>query len=148
MLYAAYRGSANGLVYSWDLRSRIDIPLAVYDARGAGGENGWRSMARNQKVRFDVDVGGRYIATGNSVCLFCYLRDRGADGRLTVQDGEVVLFDVEKTEAELEAKVAMEDERMEDGGFPVEEHVQPALRFKAHNGIPNSFLPTPAGPYI
>ncbi|KAJ3536223.1 hypothetical protein NMY22_g6126 [Coprinellus aureogranulatus] len=106
ILYAAYRGSANGTLYSWDIRSRVDFPLAIYDARPLGGQEG----ARNQKLRFDLDIGGRYIGTGNWA-------------------GEVALFDVAKTETDLGAGVG--DELVLDMvDDPVE--VQPTMRFQAH----------------
>ncbi|KAF6762429.1 hypothetical protein DFP72DRAFT_558231 [Ephemerocybe angulata] len=110
MLYAGYRGNANGLIYSWDIRSRIDTPVAIYDGRPSGQSLDEPSPAPNQKLRFDMDIGGRYIGAGN-------------------WGGEVVLFNAEKVEAELEAtaeEMAMEDD------VPVIQ-VQPELRFKAHD---------------
>lgn len=110
MLYAGYRGNANGLIYSWDIRSRIDTPVAIYDARPSGQSLDEPSPASNQKLRFDMDIGGRFIGTGN-------------------WGGEVVLFNAEKVEAELEATA--EEMAMEDG-IPVLQ-IQPELRFKAHD---------------
>jgi hypothetical protein len=79
MLYAAYRGNASGLIYSWDIRSRIDDPLAIYDGRPEFDalqpeeetEHPMSShKAKNQKLRFGVDIGGRYVGFGNWVSPF------------------------------------------------------------------------------
>lgn len=75
LLYAAYRGSANGTLYSWDIRSRVDVPLAVYDARPLSGEDG----PRNQKLRFDLDIGGRYLGIGNWVGILASHLDAADD---------------------------------------------------------------------
>ncbi|TEB27851.1 WD40 repeat-like protein [Coprinellus micaceus] len=106
VLYAAYRGVANGTLYSWDIRSRVDVPLAVYDARPEGGEE----ATRNQRLRFDLDIGGRYLGTGNWA-------------------GEVALFDVAKIEQELGAGIG-DELKLDFLDDAVE--VQPTTRFKAH----------------
>ncbi|KAJ2912981.1 hypothetical protein MD484_g7446, partial [Candolleomyces efflorescens] len=120
MLYAAYRGNASGLVYSWDIRSRIDDPLVIYDSRPESDalqgvieaehptSSNW---AKNQKLRFDVDIRGRYLGSGNWA-------------------GEVTLFDVETVEATL-----TQNADSMDGGYEEDLTtltVPPTLRFNGH----------------
>jgi hypothetical protein len=65
LLYAAYRGCGTGLVYSWDIRSDVDTPLEIFQvSRVAKAESDVRT---NQKMRFDIDIGGRYLSIGDQV---------------------------------------------------------------------------------
>ncbi|KAG6808968.1 hypothetical protein H0H92_002202 [Tricholoma furcatifolium] len=56
IMYTAYR--RHGTIYSWDLRSNVDLPLQTYSFKHSEGRT-------NQKIRFDVDVGGSWLASGD-----------------------------------------------------------------------------------
>lgn len=62
ILYAAYRASGTGLIYSWDIRSNVDLPFEIFQTPEAGGGK------TNQKLKFDVDLGGRMLGVGDQVC--------------------------------------------------------------------------------
>ncbi|KAG5643660.1 hypothetical protein DXG03_000540 [Asterophora parasitica] len=54
IMYAAYR--RHGPIYSWDLRANVDGPMKIFKS----------SHARtNQKLRFDIDLGGRWLGSGD-----------------------------------------------------------------------------------
>ncbi|KAG6895721.1 hypothetical protein C0993_009267, partial [Termitomyces sp. T159_Od127] len=44
-------------IYAWDLRTHLDAPLAAYTLPHAA--------RTNQKIKFDVDLGGRWLASGD-----------------------------------------------------------------------------------
>ncbi|KAF8797613.1 hypothetical protein BYT27DRAFT_7125292 [Phlegmacium glaucopus] len=71
ILYAAYRGSANGSVYSWDIRSHIDSPLEIFTVPSTKSHEstGLASYetTRNQKMRFDIDPFGQLLSIGDQV---------------------------------------------------------------------------------
>ena len=68
LLYAAYRGCGTGLVYNWDIRSDVDTPLEIFQVSSvAKAESDVRT---NQKMRFDIDIGGRFLSIGDQVCNF------------------------------------------------------------------------------
>jgi hypothetical protein len=62
ILYAAYRASGSGSIYSWDIRSNTDLPIEIFQSPGSG------TGKTNQKLRFDVDLGGRMLGVGDQVC--------------------------------------------------------------------------------
>ena len=64
-LYAAYRGRGTGLVYSWDIRSDVDTPLEIFQVSGIS--NAKSDVRTNQKIRFDIDTGGRLLSIGDQV---------------------------------------------------------------------------------
>ncbi|KAG6881296.1 hypothetical protein C0993_002053, partial [Termitomyces sp. T159_Od127] len=49
LMYTAHRRHAT--IYAWDLRTHLDAPLAAYTLTHAA--------LTNQKIKFDVDLGGR-----------------------------------------------------------------------------------------
>ncbi|KAF8878226.1 WD40-repeat-containing domain protein [Infundibulicybe gibba] len=59
ILYAASRRQST--IYSWDIRSNVDAPINIYDCRGSSKVGD----TSNQKMRFDVDITGRWLASGN-----------------------------------------------------------------------------------
>jgi hypothetical protein len=72
LLYASFRRS--GSIYAWDLRggSASGEPLCKYRFVESG--SGGRKMT-NQRLRFDVDIGGRWLGVGNQVrCVSFLLR--------------------------------------------------------------------------
>ena len=71
MLYASFRRC--GSIYAWDLRggSTNGEPLYKYCFTESG--SGGRKMS-NQRLRFDVDIGGRWLGIGNQVRSFAARR--------------------------------------------------------------------------
>jgi hypothetical protein len=62
ILYAAYRASGTGSIYSWDIRSNTDLPVEIFQSPESGiGKT-------NQKLRFDIDFRGRMLGVGDQVC--------------------------------------------------------------------------------
>ncbi|KAF4622533.1 hypothetical protein D9613_009184 [Agrocybe pediades] len=61
ILYASYRGSASDCIYSWDVRSNVDEPLEIFKKSSTIGSE----PRSNQKIRFDVDITGRYLSVGD-----------------------------------------------------------------------------------
>ncbi|KAL1709660.1 WD40-repeat-containing domain protein [Schizophyllum commune] len=59
LLYAAYRRRPE--ILSWDLRSGMTAPLATFVDPSAPGPN----TLTNQKMRFDIDITGRWLGTGD-----------------------------------------------------------------------------------
>ncbi|KAG6863718.1 hypothetical protein C0993_010546, partial [Termitomyces sp. T159_Od127] len=57
LMYTAHRRHAT--IYAWDLRTHLDAPLAAYTLTHAA--------LTNQKIKFDVDLGGRWLASGDHV---------------------------------------------------------------------------------
>lgn len=84
MLYAGYRGAGSGLIYSWDIRANVDVPIKIYDARPKAANI--PMTMRNQKMLFGMDVMGRYLGVGN-------------------WKGEIAVFDVQADEEALEGNV-------------------------------------------
>jgi len=65
LLYAAYRGCGTGLVYSWDIRSDVDTPLEIFQVSSVAKSKS--DVRTNQKMRFDIDIGGRFLSIGDQV---------------------------------------------------------------------------------
>jgi telomerase Cajal body protein 1 len=70
MLYASFR--RHGYIYSWDLRGDVSSPIQRF--RRTKTYNGLEdSPARkpavetNQRLRFDIDIGGNWLAMGDQV---------------------------------------------------------------------------------
>jgi telomerase Cajal body protein 1 len=55
-LYASYRRSNK--ILEWDLRGDINAPTRTFQRQSAG---------TNQRMRFDINIGGQYLATGDEV---------------------------------------------------------------------------------
>ena len=71
MLYAAYRGFASGSVYSWDIRSHVNVPLEIFTvpsikSHESTGKSRYETIT-NQKMRFDIDPSGRLLSIGDRV---------------------------------------------------------------------------------
>lgn len=62
ILYASFRKDSR--IYAWDLRSglRNDAPYRVYGVSPPSSDH-----RTNQRIRFDVDAGGKLLATGSRV---------------------------------------------------------------------------------
>lgn len=61
ILYAAFRRRSE--IYSWDLRGDVSTPLQILRPHEE------QQALTNQKVQFDVDFSGRWLATGDQVLL-------------------------------------------------------------------------------
>ncbi|KAG9308106.1 hypothetical protein JVU11DRAFT_12538 [Chiua virens] len=78
ILYAAFRRSER--LWSWDLRGDTSVPLCCF-SRGIGSNGSGNKNLTNQKLRFDVECTGRWLASGNQV-------------------GEIVMYDLETGSSE------------------------------------------------
>jgi len=105
ILYAAYRGNAAaGSIYAWDLRGPLNTPTDIFRVP-------CRNASRtNQRLHFDLDITGRWLATGD-------------------HDGNIATFGLNESETDLEhtSEDPTEDRQ-------VIEH-QPTICFKAHDGM-------------
>jgi hypothetical protein len=123
ILYAAYRASGTGSIYSWDIRSNVDLPIEVFQAPESGiGKT-------NQRLRFDVDLGGRMLGVGDQVCRHVTKRTEILFTHVpSEQTGNVSIFSIDDASAN--------QPYMDDG--QVDPIIRsPALNFKANDG---SFL--------
>jgi len=93
-MYAAFR--RHGAIYSWDIRHWVDRPLEIFQLQGHEGRT-------NQKLRFDVDLGGRWLATGD-------------------QHGNISMFDLSST-----------DDDAQSNRHDAFEAARPILEFDAHS---------------
>ena len=59
MLYSSYRRESG--IYSWDLRGDTSVPVQIFD------RDDRPRVDTNQKMLFDVDLGGRWLAVGDQV---------------------------------------------------------------------------------
>ncbi|CAA7262305.1 unnamed protein product [Cyclocybe aegerita] len=99
LLYAAYRGSGTGSIYSWDVCSNIDAPLEILWTPAATANV---NATMNQELRFDLDIAGRMLGVGDqldNVSLFdlksadsvdCNVRDVGTEEGPSVQQPALV----------------------------------------------------------
>lgn len=65
ILYAGYRGHASGTMYSWDVRSNVDVPVEIF--RTSDPDDAKPAVRSNQKMYFDIDCAGRFLSTGDQV---------------------------------------------------------------------------------
>ncbi|CAA7262292.1 unnamed protein product [Cyclocybe aegerita] len=119
LLYAAYRGSGTGSIYSWDVRSNVDAPLEILQTPASTNAN----SKSNQKFRFDVDIAGRMLGVGDQL-------------------GNVSIFDLESTNSEVDSN--MRDIGMDDAPLVR----QPTLVYKAHDDAVGSVAFHPYMPAI
>jgi len=52
-------------VYSWDIRSDVDMPLEIFQVSSVTKAKS--DVRTNQKMRFDIDIGGRFLSIGDQV---------------------------------------------------------------------------------
>ncbi|RDB17540.1 Telomerase Cajal body protein 1 [Hypsizygus marmoreus] len=97
IMYASYR--RHSAIYSWDLRANVDEPVNIYRCNESEFEE-----RTNQKMRFDVDLGGRWLSVGD-------------------QHGKVSLFDHQNRDTDSNGEVPTWTETLE---------VLPSLEFPAH----------------
>ncbi|KAI0651027.1 hypothetical protein C8Q79DRAFT_931081 [Trametes meyenii] len=66
LLYAAFRRMAS--IFCWDLRGDVGEPVEIFGARSmpiSGNARQVREATTNQRVRFDIDYGGRWLSAGD-----------------------------------------------------------------------------------
>ncbi|KAF8878223.1 WD40-repeat-containing domain protein [Infundibulicybe gibba] len=77
ILYAASRRQS--AIHSWDIRANVDVPINIYDCQGTSNAKD----TSNQRIRFDVDITGRWLASGNQsgrISIFDLQHDYEAHG--------------------------------------------------------------------
>ncbi|KAI0633149.1 WD40-repeat-containing domain protein [Trametes polyzona] len=63
LLYAAFRRMDT--IFCWDLRADVSQPLATYEKAPRPINGNERRAATNQRLRFDIDYGGRWLSVGD-----------------------------------------------------------------------------------
>ncbi|KAH9851206.1 WD40-repeat-containing domain protein [Lenzites betulinus] len=65
LLYASFRRMDS--IYCWDIRADVSRPLEVFTTAptSTSGEERTRRPATNQRMRFDIDYGGRWLSVGD-----------------------------------------------------------------------------------
>ncbi|KAJ7147573.1 WD40-repeat-containing domain protein [Mycena crocata] len=114
IMYAAFRRRRE--VYSWDLRADVTAPLKIYSSQHINDPPVGNT---NQKRRFDVDIGGRFLSVGD-------------------QEGNVSIFDL-SAEGETAGEVSTID------GVSVG---APCLTYTAHNDAIGSVTFHPTKPAL
>ncbi|KAI5900493.1 uncharacterized protein SCHCODRAFT_02608063, partial [Schizophyllum commune H4-8] len=112
LLYAAYRRRPE--ILCWDLRSGMTAPLATFVDPTAPNPN----TLTNQKMRFDIDITGRWLSTGD-------------------QAGHLLVFDLTKASGPTEPQ--HEVETIEIG---------PACKVEAHGDAIGSVAFQPLQPIV
>ena len=66
LLYASFR--RHDYIYTWDLRGDVSSPLQRF-LRNAKDDSVGRveAVETNQRLRFDVDIGGNWLGIGDQV---------------------------------------------------------------------------------
>ncbi|KAF9459530.1 WD40-repeat-containing domain protein [Collybia nuda] len=109
IMYAAFR--RHTAIYSWDIRSNVDSPVKIYHCKESAKKT-------NQKIRFDVDLGGRWLSVGD-------------------QSGNISMFDLYDGDVD---KIPEPYDNSED--------VLPTSEFKAHNDAVGSVAFHPLQPTL
>lgn len=63
LLYASFR--RHDIIYCWDLRGDVSTAVQTFDRNTRACRPDLTET--NQKIRFDIDLGGRYLAVGDQV---------------------------------------------------------------------------------
>ncbi|KZT03232.1 uncharacterized protein LAESUDRAFT_705126 [Laetiporus sulphureus 93-53] len=69
LLYASFR--RHDAIYAWDLRSDVSMPVNIFlkdsftGSMDTGGKEVNDAVPTNQKLRFDIDIGGQILAAGD-----------------------------------------------------------------------------------
>ncbi|KAH0833817.1 hypothetical protein J3R83DRAFT_10979 [Lanmaoa asiatica] len=86
ILYATFRRSER--LWGWDLRGDPSVPLCYFSREVVSDGSGHKSLT-NQRRRFDVEGTGRWLASGNQVCLWVPLSSVVDIDRCTVDIGHL-----------------------------------------------------------
>ncbi|EIM80740.1 WD40 repeat-like protein [Stereum hirsutum FP-91666 SS1] len=129
ILYASFRRHTS--IYAWDLRGDTFTPVQVFDRSACASATGLATAARksedtNQRLKFDVDIGGKWMSTGTP-------------------DGDVCMFDLD--EGAPPADLPMDT----TGEMPTTTNTvmnRPALRFHAHEDAIGSTSFHPLHPFL
>ncbi|KIY48796.1 WD40 repeat-like protein [Fistulina hepatica ATCC 64428] len=118
MLYAAFR--RRNSIYAWDLRADVSVPVTVLCPTSATSPSASNvaspvnttshpmSRVTNQKIRFDVNIGGRWLATGD-------------------QEGNIFFFDLDAAPQNLKITYNNGTESSPEPYYQL-----PAMKFSAH----------------
>ncbi|TFY71608.1 hypothetical protein EVG20_g1403 [Dentipellis fragilis] len=96
ILYGSFRRRDE--IYSWDIRGNTMIPVQIFRRN-----NGSKRLESNQKLRFDIDICGNWMAVGD-------------------QNGDISVFDLQSGASE---EIPTEDE--------CESEKTPTMKFHAHD---------------
>ena len=102
LLYASFRRLEP--IYCWDLRGDVTRPVEVLTTLSPMGpiSGKVRKTSTNQRLRFDIDYSGKWLAVGDEVRLLSLvteLHTRGTDmastrAHVREQDGGISVFDL------------------------------------------------------
>ena len=67
LLYAAFR--REDAIYSWDVRGDVGRPIQIFNREAADSTMPAKRKlpATNQRLRFDIDIGGDLLGVGDQV---------------------------------------------------------------------------------
>lgn len=119
ILYAAYRGRGSGTIYSWDLRANLESPVELFCQNSTAALDASERKVNNQKMRFDVDVLGRYLGIGDP-------------------EGNVSIFDLGSNERTIEGQHSFLERDTQIN--------RPVLEFIAHKDAVGSIAFNPLRP--
>ncbi|KAI0683292.1 WD40-repeat-containing domain protein [Cytidiella melzeri] len=123
LLYASFR--RNDHIYTWDLRGDVSKPVQRFQ-RNNPHHHHHQEVETNQRLRFDVDIGGNWLSVGN-------------------QRGEISFFDLHAPADEVPVQPNSE------GTFGSEtppSGYKPSLTFDAHNDAVGSVSFHPTRPLL
>ncbi|KAH9886664.1 WD40-repeat-containing domain protein [Cubamyces lactineus] len=63
LLYASFRRMDS--IFCWDLRADVSRPIEIFGRKPQPISGKERKAATNQRLRFDIDYGGRWLSVGN-----------------------------------------------------------------------------------
>ncbi|KAG6875594.1 hypothetical protein C0992_003156 [Termitomyces sp. T32_za158] len=109
-MYTAHR--RHGTIYAWDLRTHLDAPLATYVVSHDTDRT-------NQKIKFDIDPAGRWLASGD-------------------HRGSISIFDLHDPDASASPETVTTTTK----------HTRPVLEFPAHDDAVGSVAFHPLRPSL
>lgn len=68
LLYASFR--RHDTLYCWDVRGDVGVPVQkLMTSTKNSPISSEHSETTNQKLRFDIDLGGKHLSVGDHVCM-------------------------------------------------------------------------------
>ncbi|KAI8996250.1 WD40-repeat-containing domain protein [Trametes punicea] len=119
LLYASFRRMAS--IYCWDLRADVSRAVEVLNREGLPISGNERQAATNQRLRFDIDYGGRWLSTGD-------------------QDGGISVFDLAA-----HPESALAENAPQPGSTP---RTTPIMQFNGHRDAVGSVAFHPVRPLL